>query len=502
MKNRFLVFAFASLIILGAFCPLALANVGDFGLPFWGFQLGNQWTFIFSGDYGPYSLIREVAQLDVITFPIPTFVMTSSSGGTVWDQRWFSVTLSDLKIWRVSSYDETDGWTTLVFNSGVTWAKNPIIVGDNWVSNVTGTLTDNSGSYPFSVSVTSTVQAYEFVTVPQGTYKAYKINHLFSLNGGDPSNETYWVVPYLGVVKSVQIDSAETDTGQLASMAVKKWILNYENADYTPVSGYHLPSNQFLSESLDNLGQYGWGQSDSMPIMWDYNGDGVADVSVYHIPTNQWFVKGYPGDNLGQLGWNGDECIPVPGDYNGDGVMERAFYHSPTNRWFVEGQVPVTFGYGGAASIPIAVDYDGDGKTDMMIYHVESNQWFVNGIGELGQFGWGGANCLPVPGDWNGDGKTEIAVYYMPDNEWIWRDANGTAHFMGQFGWGGSASFPLAADGDGIGTFARAIYRPSENRWIAENGSMVWGWGGADFMPIVNQMVVYNWFRFRLGMFQ
>ena len=33
---------------------------------------------------------------------------------------------------------------------------------------------------------------------------------------------------------------------------------------------------------------------------------GATDVSIYHIPTNQWFVKGFPGDNLSQMGWGGD----------------------------------------------------------------------------------------------------------------------------------------------------------------------------------------------------
>jgi hypothetical protein len=433
---------------------------------------------------------------------------------SVYDQTWYSVTLQDLKLHRLRSWSEDDSiWEVYTFNPYVTVGRNPIVVGQQWQELISVTITDIQGTYTVpGVTVTSTVLYPEFIVIPSlGTYLAQKFQNVITIPLLGTITEIHWFVPYLGFIKA-QVTSPEgTETATLTGMSFKKWLLNYENLDYTPLSAYHLPSNQFLSENLGNLGQYGWGLSDSMPLMWDYDGDGVADLSFYHIPSNQWFVKdkGIPGDNLGQFGWGGEACIPVPGDYDGDGVMERAFYHWPSNRWFVEGQEPVQFGYGGAASIPFAVDYDGDGKTDMMIYHVESNQWFVYGKGipgdNLGQFGWGGANCIPVPGDWNGDGKTEIAVYYMPDNEWVWRDAAGTAHFMGKFGWGGSDSFPLAADGDGIGTFGRAIYRPLENRWIAEfggSGGMYWGWGGADFMPVINQMAVYNWFRFRLGMFQ
>ena len=275
-----------------------------------------------------------------------------------------------------------------------------------------------------------------------------------------------------------------------------------ETADYdgdgaTDVSAFHLPSDQFFTDYAANLGQFGWGGSDSMPLIWDYDGDGKTDVSIYHIPTNQWFVKGV--GNLGQFGWGGEDSIPVPGDYNGDGRMERAFYHSPTNRWFVEGQDPVQFGWNGAECIPVPGDYDGDGKTDMVIYHIPSNQWFQYGVGNLGQFGWGGADSIPVPGDYNGDGKTEIAVYHIPTNQWLVKGIGN----LGQYGWGGLESFPIPGDYNGDGVMERGFYRPSENRWFIEGETdFVWGWGGSDFMPITSQIAVYNWFRFMLGRFQ
>jgi len=263
------------------------------------------------------------------------------------------------------------------------------------------------------------------------------------------------------------------------------------------VSGFHLPSDQFFVEGIGNLGQFGWGGSDSMPLIWDYDGDPKTDVSIYHIPTNQWLVKGV--GNLGQYGWGGDESVPVPGDYNRDGRIERAFYHSPTNRWFVEGQAPVQFGWNGSECIPLPGDYDGDGKTDMVIYHIPSNQWFQYGVGNLGQFGWGGADCIPVPGDYNGDGKTEIAVYHVPTNQWFVKGIGN----LGQYGWGGLESFPIPGDYNGDGKMERGFYRSSENRWFIEGESdFVWGWDGANFMPITSQIAVYNWFRFMLGSFQ
>jgi predicted outer membrane repeat protein len=281
-------------------------------------------------------------------------------------------------------------------------------------------------------------------------------------------------------------------------------LLDYNGDGRTDVAAFHLPSDQFFTDYAGNLGQYGWGiPGDCYPLIWDYDGNGATEVSVYHIPTNQWFVRGFPGDNLGQFGWGLDDSIPVPGDYNGDGIIERAFYHWPTNRWFIEGQDPIQFGWGGADCIPIAVDYDGDKTTDMMLYHVPTNQWFVYGVGNLGQFGWNGSECIPVPGDWDGDGRTEIGIYHWPSNQWFWRNEDGTTHFLGQYGWGGAQSFPIPGDYNSDGVMERGFYRPAENRWFIEGESdFVWGYGSADFMPISSQMAIYNWFRFGLGKFQ
>jgi hypothetical protein len=46
------------------------------------------------------------------------------------------------------------------------------------------------------------------------------------------------------------------------------------------------------------------------------------------------------------------------------------------------------------------------------------------------------------------------------------------------------------------------LYRPSENWWFIEGEpDFVWGWDGANFMPITSQINVYNWVRFVMGRF-
>ena len=54
------------------------------------------------------------------------------------------------------------------------------------------------------------------------------------------------------------------------------------------------------------------GNEASFPIfdvtLFDYDGDGITDISACHLPTNQFLVD-FAG-NLGQYGWGGERCRP------------------------------------------------------------------------------------------------------------------------------------------------------------------------------------------------
>jgi uncharacterized delta-60 repeat protein len=312
-------------------------------------------------------------------------------------------------------------------------------------------------------------------------------------------------------------DGSLFDSIRMIYLVPNSPFFDHDGDGATDVAAYHIPSYQSFTSYAGNLGQYGWTGPSFMPLVWDRDGDGRTDVSAYQIDQNQWLVRNFPAPdgNMGQAGWNGEECVPVPGDYDGDGIMERAFYHWMSNRWFIEIQgspgsfIGYEFGYGRSDAIPIVGDFDGDGIDDMLLYNVADNQWFMYGYGatnELGQFGW--PNCIPVPGDWNGDGKMELGVYDTLTNAWAWREhSNSTVHFMGSFGWGGLDSFPIPGDYDGDGVYDLAVYRPIDpagnNRWLINGiADFTWGYENESFIPLTSRMAVYNWYRFKLGMFQ
>ena len=136
---------------------------------------------------------------------------------------------------------------------------------------------------------------------------------------------------------------------------------------------------------------------------YDFDGDGRADVGVYDN-AGRWDVIlsdtvaidttffGLPGD------------LAVPDDYDGDGVADITIYRD--GEWFVEesstATVASTF-LGLAGDLPVPGDFDGDGETDEAVYR--NGAWYVNESrgGVTSPIYFGLAADVPVVGDYDGD---------------------------------------------------------------------------------------------------
>jgi hypothetical protein len=503
-QQRPLLFLWVLVFVCGGAAVSAQAAPGA---PFWSLYVGNFWGFNGYDAHGnTWTYWNEVSRKDAASFPgVDTYVVDSYQDGNPIGSVWFSFDLTEIKEWREVFWDYgRQEAVTVSAAAGLTWSRNPLYAGAHWRTQTGGVMTGSSGwSRPVTITLDVTVVSQETVFVPLGEYTAYRGRFVFHV-WNTPEGIDYartderWFIPYLGAVKIQTTLGTYTAHNEVFLLGTRKGIADYTGSEATEVAAYHLPSNQFFAEPAGNLGQYGWEGSNCLPVVWDSDGDGLMEIAIYHIPSNQWFVRGHPGDNLGQFGWGAEDSVPVPGDYDGDGAMERAFYHTPTNRWFIEGRSPIQFGFGGADCIPLPGDYDGDGRTDLALYHLPSNQWFLYGTGNLGQFGWDGADCLPVPADYDGDGKTDVAVYHVPSGQWLVKGLGN----LGRFGWGGLESFPIPGDYDGGGVAEQAFYRAGENAWFVRGfANFIWGWEGADFMPLTGQTAVLNWYRFVLNRF-
>ena len=77
-----------------------------------------------------------------------------------------------------------------------------------------------------------------------------------------------------------------------------------------------------------------WGWAAAVPVPADYDGDGLADIAVFHRPSATWYVR-YSGGGCLVLAFGWSAVVPVPADYDGDGLADLAVYHAASGNWYV-----------------------------------------------------------------------------------------------------------------------------------------------------------------------
>ncbi len=222
----------------------------------------------------------------------------------------------------------------------------------------------------------------------------------------------------------------------------------------------------------------------------DYDGDGKADVAIWHAGINLWamclsgqryspIIELYAG-NIGDL--------TVPGDYDGDGLTDIAIYCHLNGWWNVllssNEQIEKEYFIGGPAFTAAQCDFDGDSKTDPMVYREADGYWLGQASSRqyaqcdtsLGETGY-----QSVVADYDGDGLADPAVYNRTTGLWaISLSGRGYQPLVtGTFG--GSGYLPATADYDGDGLADPAIYAPGTAHWqvlmsasLATQGGYTW----------------------------
>ncbi len=321
-----------------------------------------------------------------------------------------------------------------------------------------------------------------------------------------------FVKPGLARVEASQAGDANWNPVSL----VHGWrVLNSQNSlcDFdgdgrADLAVYHAQSGNWYirhraatkARPTDQVVQWGW--SAGLPVPGDYDGDGRTDVAVYHPSSGNWFMAcSSAGNKTTQWGWG--SAVPVPGDYDGDGTTDIAVYDPIRLNWYLRMSLAgdQTVAWGLSNSVPVPADYDGDGVTDLATYRPATGTWSIR-YRHLDKYlgnrtvEWGWSEAVPVPGDYDGDGAVDIAVFHRATGTWYLL-CSATGIRIEEWGWAGTT--PVAADYDGDGVTDIPVYhQPAGNWYVLESesglsaGAVPFGWSEA--RPVLLQPLIHSWF--------
>jgi N-acetylmuramoyl-L-alanine amidase len=157
---------------------------------------------------------------------------------------------------------------------------------------------------------------------------------------------------------------------------------------------------------------YRWGQAGDLPVVGDWDGDGIHTVGVVRpsasVGSNHFLLRNTDG-SVADFWYGAYGERPVVGDWNGDGVWTPGAVRS--GLWRLRnsntaGAADVTFQFGRSGDRYLTGDWDGDGDFTPAVQRA-GTFWFRNaattGPSNL-HLRYGRVEDVGFVGDWNGDG--------------------------------------------------------------------------------------------------
>jgi uncharacterized delta-60 repeat protein len=210
------------------------------------------------------------------------------------------------------------------------------------------------------------------------------------------------------------------------------------------------------------------------PPVFDYDGDGKADISVFRPSAGEWYIARSSDGAFSGTHFGADGDLIAPADFDGDGKTDICLFRPSAGSWYRLNSSNNSFTavrFGAAEDLPVPGDFDGDGRADISIYRPSAGSWYRLNSSNNQSVGvqFGIAEDKPIVGDFDGDGKSDLTVYRPSNGTWYRINSSNDSFSPNQFGT--SEDKPVAADYDGDGKTDLAVYRPSVGDWYRINSS-------------------------------
>jgi len=176
-----------------------------------------------------------------------------------------------------------------------------------------------------------------------------------------------------------------------------------------------------------------WNPGNGYRFAADVDGDGRAELITVPTGSTTWHIRFWDGSVTTLIFGNAGD-IPLVGDWDGDGIFGIGVFRPSTGQWFFKQTLDFNALAQGAADISaqpwgqdapyvFAGDWNGDGKWGIA-YRYNDTFHFSNNLyvptSEI-QRVYGLQTDIPVVGDWNADGKWGYG---------LWRGGGGNGEWL------------------------------------------------------------------------
>jgi len=271
-------------------------------------------------------------------------------------------------------------------------------------------------------------------------------------NGGSPKANLTTFTPSNGRWSVLSNDGESLQPGLAAAANGIPVPGNYFNNGLTKAI-FEPNGGNWRIQNGNDIVTIQWGGPGMIPVVGDYNNDGVTDLAVYS--AGRWYIRTVAGQVLAwglQHGFPG--AVPVAGDYNNNGRSDLAVYHEATGRWYIRGIGGIIIGWNIQHGFPgaqaVSGDFNGDGAYDLAVWNRQAGRWYIRSIGGqiIGDWGkqHGYAGASVVSGDYDGDNKHDLIVYDRNSFKWYILPATGGASLEWNASWGKQDAVPVIFD--------------------------------------------------------